>query len=444
MRIALYARVSKREQAEGYSLDAQLDAMRAYAEAHGWEVVREYIDPGFPGRTDERPAFRRLIRDAMAGLFDAILVHSLDRFARSRFISVSYKALLRQNDIFVYSVTEPVDHTDASSVITEGMLEVIHEWYSAKLAVETRKGMKRMVAEGGWPHRAPFGYANRRNDRETWLEVTEASAMIVHAFQEFSTGQYTLESWTEMAWELGYRNADGGKIYKSQWHRILRNSFYIGLITWDGQEYQGSWPTLIDPLTFQRVQETLDANRIVSRTYSPHRDYLLSGLLWSRDSNSAMSGTIAKGRYCYYRSMEPCSDNGKRHYVRCEILEDAVAQALYDVIPTSFEAVELFDPSFQLAVKVAPSLGDVYGYLEGLDEKRDVLCTVFKCLYIGGQEITSFDLHSLFGRASRMVDQSGCEHNSEIVCYQILSESSSLSLFPVSIPARIFSAHEIL
>jgi len=48
MKIALYARVSSREQTEGYSLDAQLDAMRTYAKAQDWEVVEEYIkSPAF-------------------------------------------------------------------------------------------------------------------------------------------------------------------------------------------------------------------------------------------------------------------------------------------------------------------------------------------------------------------------------------------------------------
>lgn len=442
MKVALYARVSSRVQVEGYSLDAQLDAMHIYAKTQGWEVVEEYIDSGYPGRTDERPAFRRLIRDALASKFDAILVHSLDRFARSRFISVSYKALLRQNDVFVYSVTEPIDPEDASSVVMEGMLEVIHEWYSAQLAVKTKMGMKQKVADGGWPHRAPFGYNNKRNGRETWLEVAEMGTMITNAFDEFSTGAYTLESWTEMAWSLGYRNAEGGKIWRSQWGKIFRNTFYIGLITWDGEKYQGAWPSLTDPRTFQKVQEILDNNRTAGRgPYSPHRDYLLAGLLWSLDSDSSMHGTVAKKKFSYYRSMEPC-ENGKRHHVRSKTLERGVSELLYDVVFDDF-VIKYFDPPLQLALKVAASVGHVYNWLETFEQKHNVLCTVFERLYVKDQEITACALKTGFClvEGSRFrnskVAHPGRDLFNNLISYQILIESPT-SVFPISL-SGVFS-----
>ncbi|MCL2891120.1 MAG: recombinase family protein, partial [Methanomassiliicoccaceae archaeon] len=48
MRIAAYARVSTEDQAtEGYSLDAQIDMLRAYAESQDWIISGEYIDDGY-------------------------------------------------------------------------------------------------------------------------------------------------------------------------------------------------------------------------------------------------------------------------------------------------------------------------------------------------------------------------------------------------------------
>jgi hypothetical protein len=43
MRVAIYPRVSREEQVQGYSLAAQLEACRAYAAAQGWEVVAEVV-----------------------------------------------------------------------------------------------------------------------------------------------------------------------------------------------------------------------------------------------------------------------------------------------------------------------------------------------------------------------------------------------------------------
>jgi site-specific DNA recombinase len=65
MRVALYARVSSQEQVEGFSLDAQLKAMREFALHKEWDIAGEYTDAGFSARSDVRPEFKRLIADAI-------------------------------------------------------------------------------------------------------------------------------------------------------------------------------------------------------------------------------------------------------------------------------------------------------------------------------------------------------------------------------------------
>jgi DNA invertase Pin-like site-specific DNA recombinase len=50
------ARVSTDEQARsGYSLAQQLEALRAYCEREGYEVLEEVSDPGQSGASLERP-----------------------------------------------------------------------------------------------------------------------------------------------------------------------------------------------------------------------------------------------------------------------------------------------------------------------------------------------------------------------------------------------------
>jgi site-specific DNA recombinase len=59
-RAILYARVSTDDQAEkGYSLPTQLDAMRQYAQANGFQVVRELCDDCSGAKLD-RPALETL------------------------------------------------------------------------------------------------------------------------------------------------------------------------------------------------------------------------------------------------------------------------------------------------------------------------------------------------------------------------------------------------
>ena len=84
MRAGLYARVSTTEQAEeGYSIDAQLDAMRRYCRAEGWTVEKVYTDPGISGTTGDRPGLQAALADCEGHRIDALLTHRLDRFYRN-------------------------------------------------------------------------------------------------------------------------------------------------------------------------------------------------------------------------------------------------------------------------------------------------------------------------------------------------------------------------
>ena len=70
-RVAIYTRVSSQEQAvEGVSIDAQVAALKASAKIKGWEIYDEYIDGGYSGSTDDRPALKRLLADASHRRFD--------------------------------------------------------------------------------------------------------------------------------------------------------------------------------------------------------------------------------------------------------------------------------------------------------------------------------------------------------------------------------------
>jgi DNA invertase Pin-like site-specific DNA recombinase len=79
MRVAIYARVSTRDQ----SCELQLRDLRAYCSARGFVLAQEYVDTGFSGAKDSRPALNELVAAARKRKFDVIVVWRFDRFARS-------------------------------------------------------------------------------------------------------------------------------------------------------------------------------------------------------------------------------------------------------------------------------------------------------------------------------------------------------------------------
>lgn len=84
MRLALYARFSTDQQRDA-SIDDQLRICREHAARQGWtDVVGHYEDRAASGASLVRAGIQRLLSDARAKKFDAVLAESLDRFSRDQ------------------------------------------------------------------------------------------------------------------------------------------------------------------------------------------------------------------------------------------------------------------------------------------------------------------------------------------------------------------------
>ncbi len=312
-RCCLYARVSTDEQAErDLSIPFQLERCRYHAQGKGWEVVKEFIDAGESARTDKRPEFQKMISAARSKQFDIILVHKFDRFARNDYDFVVYEKELEELGIRLDSVSEPGDSSTPAGYIGRRMMQIISTWYSKNLAIEVNKGLQRKVETGGWPKLAPFGYLNKHDKSSAWIEVDPKNEnLVTKAFEEFASGKYTLESWAENAYSLGYRSRLGNRISRKRWSDIFHHRFYLGL-TWLKQNeipVKGSHQPLTDEDTFTQVQMVLkqhDKNRQRTRRHK----YLLRGILHSVDANSnCWAETNNKKNISYYRSREKINGN---------------------------------------------------------------------------------------------------------------------------------------
>lgn len=95
MKAVAYARYSSDNQNED-SIEAQLREIKKYCRDSNIDLVHSYIDEEKSGKTDDRPAFQQMISDAKKGIFNAIILHKIDRFARNRYDSAIYKAQLKR------------------------------------------------------------------------------------------------------------------------------------------------------------------------------------------------------------------------------------------------------------------------------------------------------------------------------------------------------------
>jgi DNA invertase Pin-like site-specific DNA recombinase len=167
-RAVIYLRVSTKEQAEtdvdaeGFSIPAQREACHRKAIEVGAEIVEEYCDRGESARSADRPELQRLLQRLLTERdIDYVIVHKVDRLARSRVDDVQINVAIHQAGARLVSVSENIDETPSGKLL-HGIMATMAEFYSANLANEASKGMTQKAKKGGTPGRAPLGYLNIR------------------------------------------------------------------------------------------------------------------------------------------------------------------------------------------------------------------------------------------------------------------------------------------
>lgn len=384
-RCAIYARYSTREQDHSSTIESQLRECRAYARQHGLQVVEDalFIDRALEGTTAEiRTAFKAMIAAAQRTPrpFDVIVVWKFSRFARNREDSALYKGLLRRRGLEVLSVSEPIDRDSAAGILTEGMIEVIDQFYSARLAEEVHRGQTETALEGfSTGGRAPYGYrrvevvdpkgrtdrAGRPIHRSTLgIEPVEA-AIVQRIFEMYASGL----GYTRICKRLNEERILGpwgGTWAGSAVREMLRNDVYRGARVYGRTKKvktatgtrskrprpeatrtikEGAHPAIIDPALWERVKNRREAVAAAYREagcrFGPTRGvqtpYLLTGILkcgvcganfCARAAHTRRGG----GRYFYYG----CAFRSRRGKAVCDnpvlLPQEAIERDLLEML----------------------------------------------------------------------------------------------------------------
>jgi DNA invertase Pin-like site-specific DNA recombinase len=144
MKVALYARVST----EGQDPEAQLAALRSHVINRGWEIVEEFVDRGYSGAKERRPALDRMLKAAWAGKFQTVLVWRFDRFARSVKHLITALEQFRGLNINFISLQEQFD---TSTPIGQAMFTIIGAMAQLERDIireRVRAGLDRARAQG--------------------------------------------------------------------------------------------------------------------------------------------------------------------------------------------------------------------------------------------------------------------------------------------------------
>ena len=158
----IYTRVSTFMQVDGYSLDAQKDKLKKYADYQEMSIVGEYSDEGKSGKSVEgRPQFKQMLSDIENGKDDVdyVLVFKLSRFGRNAADVLSSLQKMQDYGVNLICVEDGIDSSKDAGKLMISVLSAVAEIERENILVQTMEGRKQKAREGKWNGGfAPYGY----------------------------------------------------------------------------------------------------------------------------------------------------------------------------------------------------------------------------------------------------------------------------------------------
>lgn len=304
----IYARYSSENQREE-SIEGQMRECYAFAKKNGISVVGEYIDRAFSAKTDRRPDFQRMIKDSAKHNFNLVIVWKLDRFARNRYDSAHYKALLKKNGVKVMSAVERISD-GAEGILLESLLEGMAEYYSADLSEKVLRGHTENALKckynGGT---MPIGYY--ADKEQHYVADSLTAPFVLEAFRHYDEG-LTMSEIAAVLNQHGLKNKRGGDIDIDSVSRMLSNRKYIGEYRYRDIIIPNGIPALVPQDLFDRVQEKIAKNKKAPARHKAEDDYLLTTKLFCGECESLMVGECGTSRSGAVHHYYKCT-NAKRH-----------------------------------------------------------------------------------------------------------------------------------
>ena len=316
-----YARFSSDNQREE-SIDAQLRAINEYCDTNDIKILRIFKDEAQSARTAKRPAFQELFGLIKENPSDYLIVHKLDRFARNRADAAFYRSKLKEAGMKLVSVLERLDDSP-ESIIMEGILESMNEYYSANLSRETKKGLRENILQGKRNGgKVPFGYTLVDHH----LIPNKDADTVRSIFILYSEGVGV----TEIV-----------KITRSPIHNIrpmLMNEVYLGHLISGENRCEHAHEPIIDEDTFYACQKRMQDKRMNAANRAKV-DYMLAGLITCGVCGKRMIGMSSKGKYYYYS----CKTPGCKIYRKDDLEERVIKELAKLFTPTASVKAKFYD-----------------------------------------------------------------------------------------------------
>ena len=320
---------SEEEERQILSIEAQLQELRDFARQNNLLIVREFTESR-TAKEPGRPIFNQMLLEMEKGNASGIIAWNPDRLARN---SVDGGRVIYLVDTGkITSLKFPTFWFEATPQ-GKFMLSVAFgqaKYYTDNLRENILRGIRQKLRRGELPSKAPLGYFNEPRLRT--IEPNKKTFPLVKKTLElFATGEFSLTGIQAKMFSLGLVGKDGHKMALSSIQKILTKPFYYGVISYDGELYQGSHKPMISKETFDKIQVALKDH---SKPRKKRTERELKFLGFAKCGSCGYAITAERkfkpsGReYVYYRCTHKSKTQNctERKFVREEVLAQEIIE----------------------------------------------------------------------------------------------------------------------
>ena len=267
----IYLRLSKEDNNINNSIEAQREITTQYAKKNSFDIVKEYIDNGYSGILDSRPALNEMISDILHKKINMVLVKDLSRLTRDKNKTGYYiEIFFPDNDIRFVSVNDYIDSGERYEIDDSIMFRgIINQSYLTDVSRKIKSVIDNMKKEGLYvQHYAPYGYKKSETEKHKLLideKVAENVRLIFKMYVEGFSQDKIAKKLTAMGVDTP-KKYKGLKVAINEWRndsisRILRDPTYIGALIIN--KYKS------DYLTNKIIKTNKDEWKIIKNTHEP-------------------------------------------------------------------------------------------------------------------------------------------------------------------------------
>lgn len=344
----ILCRISDENQIDGFSLDAQESACRAYCEEGGLKIISIHKFQETASKASERKKFHEVLGECKTKPESKILVvEKRDRLTRNFTDRTTIiELIMRGLEIYFVRERKVIDkNVPPEEWLVDGIMTSVNEYTSLNLAREAIKGMVQRAQTGQPNCKAPLGYAysetadnplDKKRRRGRVLTKLDFIGPLYGRMVELRMRYESVPYICKTVLAEGLVPLERVKTFTPNFcDKMLKNPMYAGKFNFRRILYDGSYESVISWDKWERLQRTfLERGKYKKRNLAPFQDVLRCAECDCKITFEMHKKRSGK-KFGYYR----CS-NGKKYHSKANgtavkyIAERDLHSQLFDALET--------------------------------------------------------------------------------------------------------------